>query len=361
MNLEQRIRDALQSEDRAQPTPEAWQAVHEAANDRRRRRRAIGYPLAGLAIVAAVVGFVVGIVLLRDGADNSIAAGPSARPEHIVAIRKGSIVVLSSADGRVERTILSRTEADRPTSIAVSADGETAYFTRVDPDAGCEPPANEIATVPIGGGRVRTFARGQSPVLSSDGRRIAYVRPAAGQCGAPFEIVIQELDNRTSREQLVPLEANRGAWPLSWSPDGARLLLAITPSSATALPGEVQSTEVREFDTDTGEITRLPVGQGLGGIGALSPRYLGSATEVIELRQRRHETHAEAKSLTTSASRELFTVRGRGWHGLAVDPSGRHVLVAMENILDGTSLFTWSRGEEPTRVARGVFAAAWVP
>src|SRR5687768_12762220 len=154
------------------------------------RLSGLRYVAGGLAAAVAVVGGVVGVGVLRDddqsrGDDRVTAGRASTASGDIAAIVDGKVVVLSSLDGMLVRTLAEGAESAK--GLSVSPDGTTAYFTRADPDTRCgDRPTDDIAryadsgrafqivSVPIEGGPITVVASGASPELSPDGRLLAY-------------------------------------------------------------------------------------------------------------------------------------------------------------------------------------------
>ncbi|MGI8797662.1 MAG: hypothetical protein ACR2IR_13965 [Acidimicrobiia bacterium] len=356
MNLEDRIRSSLHTAaDGARPTPGAWQDVRQSAAARRRRSQTVGYALAGIAGVAAVAGAVVGLAVLRDGGTGNVTAAPaSTRPREIAAVVDGKVVVLSSEDGQVVRTLAEGADADGASTVAVSADGKTVYFTRADPDARCErdaPP--QIVSVPIDGGPVTIVASGRDPIVSPDGRYLAYATGGPDQCGSGL-LAVQELRTDRFAQDLFPVGDAPPA-PLEWSPDSTRILFGFEP---------VPTFEIREVDLEAirrREPARtLPLPEGVylaanrGDEGSLAAAQLGGArrTGVIEV-----------DAVTGKRSRALFDLSGAPVVSLDADSTGRHILaVALAPLPDAPPVLTrWSEGEKPRRLLEGVDDAAWVP
>jgi hypothetical protein len=356
MNLEREIRDALHREAGGSSQQPPWNAVRARAAGRRRRRRTVGYPIAGFIAIVAIVAVVVGLALLRDddSAPRNVTAGPAGtRPEQIAAIVDGKVVVLSSEDGSVVRTLAEGGEAEGPSSVAVSADGTTVYFTRADPDALCEQgAASQIVSVPIDGGPITIVASGQDPVVSPDGRYLAYATGGPDQCGAGL-LAVRELRTDRFAQDLFPVGDAPPA-PLDWSPDSSRILYGFVPPPTY---------EIREVDLEA--IRRLAPARTVPlPYPANEATYLGASDMLAVVAGSEPDRRlVEAVEVPTGTARRLFELPIGPIVELHADDTGRHVLaVAVPSGPDPRpSLFGWSQGEEPELVLSGVRDADWVP
>ncbi|MGQ0805887.1 MAG: TolB family protein [Actinomycetota bacterium] len=356
MSLEDQIRSSLHTAaDGARPTPDAWQNVRQSAAARRRRRQTVRDAASGLAAAAVIVGGVVGLAALRDDETGNVTAGPtSTQPREIAAIVDGKVVVLSSADGTIVRTLAEGADADGASTIAVSPDGKTVYFTRVQTDALCEldaPP--QIVSVPVDGGPIAIVASGGNPVLSPDGRYIAYASGGPNQCGPTNLLVVQELNTDQFRQQLYEGgEDVLSVEPYGWSVDSQRLLYRTVPAA---------SDDIRTYELEpaTGAPPRSISLPEAGGPAV----YLGEHTGLAVAVPQSNSAHVLALDPATGASGLLFELSEVPVVTLDADPTGDHVLaVALAPLPDAPPVLTrWSEGEKPRRLLEGVDDAAWVP
>ncbi len=169
------------------------------------------------------------------GSDPTLPFGPDSG--QLLAVADGELVVLSTATGRVLRTIDPYWEGDGvfpdvPHAVAgtttgyVSAGFEDFWFS-------CEASSGSLRSIDLTNGIVTELTDGISPVVSPDGSAIAYLR--AGSCVPDPEVdgfwvvffdtvVVRELASGEEREftvdepeQMTP-ESDLAA--LAWSRDG---------------------------------------------------------------------------------------------------------------------------------------------
>ena len=367
----------IKSAVRSTPTPTApipargaWRKVRQSAAARRRRRQTARYAAGGLVAAALLVTGVVGVAALRGDEGPNVTAGPaSTRTGDIVVVVDEKVVVVSSKDGRVVRTLAKGAKSDGASSVEVSPDGMTVYFTRADPEALCEQEgAPQIVSVPIEGGPITVVASGRDPIVSPDGRYLAYATAGPDQCGPPTLMVVQalgspELEQRLFEDGGAPLR------PLSWSSDGRRILYA-------GPAGGDMSAEIKEVELgapgDPLSPRTVPVPNDvtaatyLGELGTLAVIQDSS----IHLQDPRDPARVLEVDATTGAPiRELFTLPATFVSNIASDQSGTKLLVASEDIANDPdlvkeALLRWSGGD-PVGISRftspsGLRDAAWV-
>jgi dipeptidyl aminopeptidase/acylaminoacyl peptidase len=282
-----------------------------------------------------------------DGSSDGDARSTD-MPREVVAALGNRLVVLSSEDGSIVRTLVEGQAGI--TSAAVSADGDLVYFTRDDPDVLCgEGHATQIATVPIGGGPVQIYASGREPVPSPDGRWLAYLTGGPDQCGVAGLLAIEALGTEEFSQQLIPLQGE-ARHPWAWSSDSQRLLFQDGGTLFTIDPAAAATAEA------------LPI----TGNPLVDAAYLGSSNEVavgehidVNLAQ------VAAQNLETGKTRRLFRIPDFAMSGFNVDSSGRHIVLWGASD-DGRrpTLYRWSRGGKPRELATAGInpgAAAWVP
>ncbi|GAC1362956.1 MAG: hypothetical protein NVSMB32_03930 [Actinomycetota bacterium] len=145
-----------------------------------------------------------------------------------------TLVVLDATNGHVVRTLATLGQLGDNASalasfqgIAVSPDGATVYFTETSVGASC---TEAIKKVPAAGGPPATVVAGNSPAISRDGLRLAYV---VGDCGSlPAgatgpQVRVAELASPTATTSSFAADPADQTPPspsvLTWSPDGTRL------------------------------------------------------------------------------------------------------------------------------------------
>jgi hypothetical protein len=234
-------------------TPTAAAAVRRRG-DRRRRRNAvmsgalafiIGAGGGGVAYAsfdhpssgsgASAAG---GATPRPSGGTSGAASGPS-RPQIVAVTTGGAVELVDSATGA--GTAITANQDAIGDELSVSPDGKTVYFAV---RKGC---ADDIESVPIGGGTPSMVAVGLLPAVSPDGKELAFVRESYS--GGPTEtnytcipveqtkkaeVVVRNL--ATGSEQDYPPSPDAPAWPVShvsWSADGSSLLVSAGPATGT--------------------------------------------------------------------------------------------------------------------------------
>jgi hypothetical protein len=194
-DAEDRVRELLRGAAAdVQPTSSAgdgWADVEEraaAAETRGPRRFRLGL----LAAAAAVVVAGAAVAVLRNegpatrvttpAGPSTTAAGPKVSTDPApawggpatfvgTAMQSTQVVVASSITGKTVR-VLAEAGGGSPIvdSLSLTPDGKFAYFS-----VGPEPMVGELRRVPVAGGPVEHLGPGTSPVVSPDGRTLAYV------------------------------------------------------------------------------------------------------------------------------------------------------------------------------------------
>jgi WD40 repeat protein len=234
-------------------TPTAAAAIRRRGDQRRKRNAILSGALAF--IIGAGGGGVAYASLTHPGSGSGTAAAGggtptpsgggsgaapgSTRPGIVAVTTGGAVEVLDSATGT--GTAITPNQDAIGDEVSVSPDGKTVYFAVRN---GC---ADDIESVPIGGGQPAKVAVGLLPAISPDGTELAFVRESYS--GGPSEIsytcgavdptkkamvVVRNL--ATGSEQDYPESPAAPAWPVShvsWSPDGKSLLVSAGPATGT--------------------------------------------------------------------------------------------------------------------------------
>ncbi|MGH8985452.1 MAG: TolB family protein [Acidimicrobiia bacterium] len=290
------------------------------------------------------------------GSDGSSGGDePVGMPTEVVAALGSRLVVLSSEDGSIVRTLVEGQAGI--TSAAVSRDGTTVYFTRRDPDVVCDQGgAFQIVTVPFEGGSPVIFASGWHAVVSPDGERIAYATGGANQCGPLSQLAVQELATDDFSQELFE-GGDATLVPLAWSPDSRRVLYS------AQLPEDV---EAREVEPGTGAPPRaVPLPD-----GAYLPTYLGNADSLAVVDDDGEQSRMlEVDASTGEVQGTLFELEGRpAFRSNTADRAGRHLLFTTQTgSSGGDNLSRWSdAARDPVillETSNGDTAedATWVP
>jgi len=324
---------------------------------------------ARLGIVAKRLAIVLGIVVVlaacgdSDGGDaggdgnnspSTTDASATDMPAEIVAALGTRVVVLSSEDGAVKRTLVEGETG--VSSVAVTPDRSTVYYTRADPNAACgEGFAFQVMSVPLDGGTPEVFASGSDAVVSPDGRRIAFATGGPDQCALPTYLAIQELGTNSFSQQL--LEGGAATlFPLGWSANSRRVLYST---------GTIDTVEAREAEPDSGAPPRtVPLPE-----GGYLPAYLGDSGSLAVVQGGgEQERVVEIDAATGEIHRALFELDPRtAVRSEAADPTGRHLLVTtLTGDTGGDRILRWSSGTRPvvlleTEIGETAADAAWVP
>lgn len=225
---------------------EAFQPAAAAIHRRARRhyQRVAALTVAG---VVLAVGLGVGIGLRRDGGTPTVdqpvptltspgPAVPSTRPpatsngrlpETFVGGIDNRVAVLSTATGKIVRTLWTGPAGGTVHGVGLSPDRSTVYFSAgpVDP---CERPG--IYRAPSAGGPVQRIVTGESAsgriATSADGSRLAYLAypcPSAGEIDVVLRDATGGLVRRWSRSPADQMLAAG----ISLSPDGRRVAVPV--------------------------------------------------------------------------------------------------------------------------------------
>ncbi len=220
------------------------EALFREAHQRRRHR----HQLIGAALMAVIlITVTVASVLLVDNQPPAPKGTPTARhiegatvpamPSQMVvwaSARVGStmsIQVLSSRSGHVVRTLASDLGLFNSTPQPTTAPDGTVYYDRAigatqqGPDA--HPPVEQILSVPITGGPSTFVADGHDPVVSPDGRYLAYLIWTQITDGPEGVVVMNRLTGAVDTWQYSTNAPDINT--IWWSPDSRSLVV----SSAT--------------------------------------------------------------------------------------------------------------------------------
>jgi len=345
----------------------------EARHRRRLRRRRWAAGLFALALLACILGPLAldRGAAVRTGQRLRAGAGPASSPtpaELVVWTSDFRIEVISSASGRVIRTLATDVALNRWLPHPTVAPNGTVFFDDANDVSGR--PAERILSVPLAGGPITAVAAGHYPVVSPNGRLLAYLA-YTDITGAPEAIVVRNLRTGASRTwRYAGAGAGADITQLSWAPDSAAL--SFTASAGRAwMTVDAFTLALSGSGGSLQDARRIPLPAGMAWAGFVS------ATEGIGVRVRAGATAhgaliepAIVEIATGRVVERLPAVRGllatdNAYAGLEgtvqADPSGHHL--AMVEVGTGNGrLLRWTIGAgSPSPIANGVLAAAWVP
>lgn len=148
-----------------------------------------------------------------------------------------------SPDGKEIRTLAAGPELGGWGGVAVPADGSVIYTTIDDPtgDASCTDigalPA--VARIAVAGGQPVRLARGGGPIVSGDGRWLAFSpsQDCGSEEGSAVLPTLTVIDLRTGGvTQPVPRDPRGGGVPVAWSLDGKALIVSGRDLDGDKLP-----------------------------------------------------------------------------------------------------------------------------
>jgi hypothetical protein len=180
----------------------------------------------------------------------------TAQPPALVAVMAdGKLAVLDPATGAT-RTVLAQAAA--MSSVALDRVHQVVYYDTAS-EPSCHDPATSIFSVPLAGGAAtQVVPSGCAPTVSDDGAKLAYA-VATNRGIGDIATTIHIRDLATGHESTIadPEPGSNGlpdgpVVQLSWSADGAKLLLSL---------GSVQDLEgqgVYVVDVASGKATLVP-------------------------------------------------------------------------------------------------------
>lgn len=357
-------------------------ALFAEARQRRIRRRLI-------AAIVIVVFLVASTVALVDRSTTrstppktghripTSGSGATRMPSQLVVLSgNDDLEVISSKTGRVVRRLATRLGLFRGTNQpSVSRSGIVYFDNAARVNNG---PSVQIFSAPLSGGPATFVAFGHKPVVSPDGRRLAYLT-WTDLTDAPDSVVVMNLQTRaTSTWQYAAIQKQYPEfWPeidgLSWSANSQFLAFTTTSRTGSTWANGVWALQLSNPDRSLLDARPIPLHPNAQWEGYVS------ATQGIEVRVQHNFLQKSdwfqpvvIDVSTGRVIRRLPIVSGDGG-GMWIDPSGRFLALQKERVLPngmGTTvdLYRWSIGSpsaptktRPTLVKRNVWSAAWVP
>jgi hypothetical protein len=311
-----------------------------------------------------------------------------------------AIQVVSSDTGRVLRTLAYDdglfNSTPQPT---VSTDGTVYYDDSVSgsstPGPGAPPPVERIMAVPFRGGPVTFLALGHDPVVSPNGRYLAYVTftqviTRLGAVGvvsdAPEGIVVRDLRTGTSSTWSYGT-SGPDIRRLTWMPDSAHLAYS-TENLVGPVLHRVWYLSTRVLDVSGGDrrledaralpLPKCPPGPDwafgtdhtMAWAGFLDQDSGIGICRYVDITGTEQSTQPFVVDVRTGRDvAKLPAIRGLVGDGpgggFQVDPSG-HYLAYVGPGLGAGGLYRWSlddrgRASRPVLVRQQVGSVAWVP
>jgi sugar lactone lactonase YvrE len=339
--------------------PASWEQITGRAHRLRTQRRVLGSAVALIAVLALTLATLAATGAFDNDTSRSVVATPTptsqAAHDDIVAALDHSVVVLSSEDGHIVRTLYDG--LNQGGGIAVAPDGGYVYFTRGQ--RGCD------ANLPQGtGGISRIGLTGASPgdviggafdpLISPDGRWLAY---SFASCDAPDAQHIGVLDLSTNT-RYWPLDGTgpEHAVPVAWSGDSHSLLYLNSVGHVFRIDGVPQ-----------------PAGAGTdlipGYDGSVSTATLTHNNSLLIASQQAQTFVVQHFDQVPGGIGIRFIAEGQSPTTMAFDLGDRLLLHSADGTLsvqEGTSTeTTWQSGHtyptDPRVLRHDVRGAAWIP
>jgi hypothetical protein len=276
------------------------------------------------------------------------------------------MVVLSATTGRVLWILDTHVAVVRGLpSMAVTSDGRTVFYSRSRSTKPGECTGgfrlDEVAEVPVTGGNPASVSPGVYPVISPNGRYLAFVRNLTDPCDTDHnELVVRDLVTGvdrawapSARNQLIDLSY------LSWAPNSVHLGFDADNAHGAYGPRVLDTLTARTLD-DSQPIPQAP--------NSAWDSFLGSTGSNLAVRDL-HGPNPEAVQLnaTTGAVQQvLVALSGDLWTDNSLDGpegtiqsdrSGTHLLILTNN-----GLYQWTAGQHAaTLVTTDAIRAVWVP
>jgi len=364
--------------------PATTQALFEEARRLRRRRNR------RWAILAVSVGLIVAVTVgifvhtshsvgptVSVGRKGSAAATPAAAvPAQMVVWKDFRIEVISSKTGRLIRTLAAAVGLNRGTPHPTVSPSGTVYFDDAR-DVTFTAPSEQILSVPLSGGPVAFVADGRHPVVSPNGRFLAYVTYVDYTNGREGIAVRDLLTGVTKTWRYANTGPDISA--LSWSPDSE----ALSFSAVTPTPDNRSETlgawaiVVSDSSGSLDAARKIPLPPGMAWAGYLRPDVGIAVVQQTGITRERASIELSIVDVGTGRTiARMPSVRGMlgvdnsgdGSEGtIQIDLSGQHLALVEVGSGNGT-LYRWTIGSIPShisggpvQISTGVFGAAWVP
>lgn len=328
---------------------------------------------AGLLILLGVLYSLAGNPSTQQPKPHTAAPSPSlpppTLPQVIALSNDGRIVVMDASTGKIVRELTDRgctfggflgwlSVTSQPTSPSVYFIGDLMG------DSSC----TQIFEVPRVGGPIRPIAAGDAPVLSPDGKRLAYIGPRNDENCDVHVIMVRDLTNGQDR---------RFEWP-GGQPICVVALSWVDSRTLAYSTGYEGIDETRVFDVDSakpesGRLLGRPREQGwdysthpVFRAGSPSPIWQGSCcfpgeTIYEATPGEPHLYRLATADPDTGAFQSVVIENREGIWARAFDPSGEQALystIIHQRERDTNDLYRWADGRS-FKLASGFGVGTW--
>ncbi len=347
---------------------------------RRRRRR---WLIAGIfGVVVMVILASLAIVFFGRAAGRSASTRRLSRlptpvgtvhpyPKQMVIVNAPAqdLQVISSTTGEVLRNLSAAAgNFDGPIQASVSPSG-AVYFDHAG-RAGGEP-SEQIWRVPVSGGRSTFVADGHTPVVSPNGKLLAYLTWTA-LTNAPASIVVMNLATGVSTTWSYSTDGPEISG-LSWAPDSQSVAFATSTPTRTSWTNGAWSVPIyspnRSLDV-TQPIPLLPNAYWVGYVDntqALEVLDQGGGSQPIVMNVATGQV-VKRLSVLSGPSATPPGSSGRWQIDSATNSASNVAILRQRSLPNGagivTDLYRWSLNASkvgPSLIKRGVWSSAWVP
>jgi hypothetical protein len=361
------------------PTAADPELLFREARKRRRRRWLIAgiFGVVVLMILASLSIVLSGRAVGRGASTRGLSRVPTPvgtvhlYPKQMVIVDAPAqdLQVISSTTGDMLRNLSSDAGSfDGPIQASVAPSG-TVYFDHAG-QAGSEP-SEQIWSVPLSGGRSTFVADGHTPVVSPNGKLLAYLTWTA-LTNAPASIVVMNISTGASTTWSYSTNGPEISG-LSWAPDSQSLVFATSTPTTTSWTNGAWSVPIYSPNRSLDATLPIPLLPNAFWVG-----YVNS-TQGLEVLDQSGRSQPIVVDVATGQVVKRLSVlsgpsatppgsSGRWQIESATNPATYVALLRQRSLPNGagivTDLYRWSINAStgrPSLVKRGVWSSAWVP